>query len=98
MPCALRSLMVASTKRWATSREASISTLVAVRVLRIEMPPATKRGKKIDRCHGEEKLSSDGPVIPKLLQHDVKVSRAPKPPHDHARRWHTLMHARSSFS
>jgi hypothetical protein len=52
-----------------------------------------KRGKKIDRCHGEEKLRSDGPVIPKLLQHESQVSRAPMPPHNHARKWHTLMHA-----
>ena len=41
--------MVASTKRWATSSEASISTRVAVRVFRIETAAGHERGKKINQ-------------------------------------------------
>ena len=61
---------------------------------RVEDRDATgeERGKKIDRSNGEEKLRSDGPVIPKFLQHESQVSRAPMPPHNHARKWHTLRH------
>src|SRR6516165_7284430 len=46
-PCMARSLMVASTKRWATSSDASISTRVAVRVLKIEIATATNRARRL---------------------------------------------------
>jgi hypothetical protein len=36
-------------------------------------------GKKINRSDGYDKLRSDGPVIPKFLQHEFQVSKAPKP-------------------
>ena len=52
-----------------------------------------KKAAKVRDSAERGKLRSDGPVIPKLLQHESQVSRAPMPPHDHARRWHNLMHA-----
>ena len=39
--------MAAAAKRWATSSEASISTRVAVRVLRIETAPATSAARRL---------------------------------------------------
>ena len=69
LPCASRSLTVAATKRWATSSEASISTRVAVLVLRIDTETASKRGEEVDQAHRNKKLGADRPIVPKLLQH-----------------------------
>ena len=74
LPCAARSFMVAATKRWATSSEASISTLVAVRVLRIETAPASSAARRLIDPHSHEQLRADRPLVPKLLQHASIVS------------------------
>ena len=49
-------------------------------------------GKEIDQSNGDQQLCSNCAVIPKLLQHAVKVSTAPSAPPDHA------LHARSYAS
>ena len=87
-----RSFMVAVTKRWAISSEASTSTRLAMRVLRIEMAPARIAAIRLFGSYRYEKLGPNRPAIPKLLQHAVKVSTAPSAPPDHA------LHARSYAS
>ena len=66
--------MVASTKRWATSSDASISTRVAVRVLRIDTDTATTAARRLINAYRHEKLGADRPVVPEFLQHASSVS------------------------
>ena len=64
--------MVALTKRWATSSDASISTRVAVRVLRIETDTGHDGGEKVDQPYRHKKLGADRPIVPEFLQHLIQ--------------------------